>query len=304
MLDLILKDTFSRRFLIKASRQNTAGGLLQPLKFTDKNRAFSLVCGLCVPHGYWSQTLHSIERGNLSSIHTKSTSGRDSAEHRIAQYLYHKRIYIYELVNYNLNKDNLSNRSFEQSNGDSYTFSHVSAQLLASTQQPIELQSESAIGRLLWSLSCNEKQLNELAQALDLGGAENTGGAQTGGAESRERIIAAILAGEVIVSLQPKVSTPPKPLELLLPTVADRSMQGPPSSPADSVTEPASVTGSVAAGAATAAAIAAVPASIPDPRTQGEILEKAAEDGAPSCEECEKARAARVKSASAKAANA
>ncbi len=48
MLDSILKDSFGKRYLIKTSRQSSVRGLLQPLKFTDKNRAFSFVCGLRV----------------------------------------------------------------------------------------------------------------------------------------------------------------------------------------------------------------------------------------------------------------
>ncbi|HED35951.1 MAG TPA: hypothetical protein ENJ08_17280 [Gammaproteobacteria bacterium] len=274
MLDLILKDTFGKYYIIKTSRQNTARGLLQALNFTDKNRAFSFACNLCVPHGYWRLILYSVERGNLSSIHAKSTSGRHSAEHRIAEYLYRRRVYIYELVNYSASKGSQGKRSFEQRNGDRYTFSHVSTQLLASAQQPIELDSEADIGKLLWDLSFNEKQLNELAQALNLVGAENTGGAQ-----SRDLVIGAIMAGEIIVRHQPKPSTPPKPLELLEPTAADRPMQGPASS---SATEPVAPTA------------AAPPGNVPDPRTQAETLEKAAEDGVPFCEECEKAKAAQA----------
>ncbi|VAW73620.1 hypothetical protein MNBD_GAMMA10-1201 [hydrothermal vent metagenome] len=219
MLDISLEDTFGKRYVIKTFQQNTHQGALQPLKFSDKNRAFSFVCGLRVPHGYWQRTLGSIERGSLSSFHCKSDSGQSSPEHRISQYLYYKRIYIYELVNSRAHKDAQGSRSFEQSNGDRYTFNHVSAQLLAGPHQYVALNSETDIADLLRELPCDERQLDELARSLDLGGTPGSGNGH-----SRARISAGIMAGEIIVSVRPKRVIPPEPVVLQALTAADRPM--------------------------------------------------------------------------------
>jgi len=275
MFDLALEDTFGKRYVIKAFQQNTHQGSLQPLTFTDKNRAYSFVCGLRVPHGYWRRTLHSITQSNLSAIHCKSTSGQHSPEHLISEYLYRGRLYIYELVNYNADKNNQSKRSFDQGNGERYSFHHVSAQLLDSTQQRVALNSEAAVSELLKDLSCDEQQLDELARSLNLGDTQGSNG------QSQALIITAIMAGDVIVRFQPKRVTPPEPMELPGLSAVDRPAQAP-------------VANSPVATPAESISTAAAAASLPEPRSQAKTLENAAEEGDSFCETCEKAKAARA----------
>lgn len=265
MLDTTLEDTFGKHYAIRQFQQSTPHNTLEPLDFAGISQAFSFISRLRVPHGYWLRTLSSIEKASLSSIHTKSTAGRTGPEHRISEYLYQKRLFIYELVN---SSSDLSKRSIEHDNGDRYTFHHVSALLLSSTPQTHELRSESAAQALLSELPYSEKQLDELASALNLSPAQ--------GGTSSETIIAALTAGEIIVSKQPKLNAPAEPEVVSGTTRADKPMQASPPAAASPSSSPA-----------------AAPEESPlDNKTQAATLEKAAVDGAPFCKECAKAKAA------------
>ncbi|VAW59090.1 hypothetical protein MNBD_GAMMA11-2603 [hydrothermal vent metagenome] len=269
MLDSTLEDTFGNRYSIRQTRQNTWQGSLQPLRFTDVNHAFAFVNRLRPPHGYWLRTVHALEKNALSSTRPRSRTAQSCPEHQVSEYLYRERLFVYELVDDSSSGNDIQKRSFEQSNGDRYTFSHVSALLGAATLQPVDLHTKAAAEEMLGKLASDEQQLDELADELNLSSPEEVGGGSSG-----EKIIAAIMAGEVIVSIKPKLSSPPEPEVLLDATAADR--------PADMVS---SMAETVAEG---------VESSKADLKSQMGTLEKAAKEGIPFCEECEKARAAQA----------
>lgn len=266
MFDSYLEDVFGKRYVLKQSSEITAKATLPSLRFTNQTHAFQFVQGLRVSQNYWQRAI-----SRIPSISARLTcSNPYHSEQQISQLLHRKQLFIYELADFDRDSSNSSKRSVETANGDKYTFSHASTLLVAAPLDLIELNTKADVEKFLADISPNDKQLDQIASELKIEKPVSGGSAKT-----KELIAEALVASEVVVSVQKKLASPPMPTNESATLVVDKPVSLAPE-----------------ATIAVAAAIVEDPMSNINQKSQADTLSKASEDGTPFCEECEKAKAA------------
>jgi len=265
MFDSYLEDLFGKRYVLKQPFDITPQSSLNSLEFTDEGQAFQFICRLRASHNYWQRTL-----SNIPSVSAKQTFVKShSSERQISQLLYRKQLYIYELANFSRDSSDSNKRSVEVANGDKYTFSHASTLLVAAPLDLVDLNTKADAEKLLSEINPDDKQLDEIAKELNI---EKPASAST--AVTKELIVEAIVANEVVVSVQRKLARPPMPDKESATVAVDKPVALGPE-----------------AAVAVSAAVTVDAMSNINQKSQAETLKSASEDGTPFCEECEKAKA-------------
>jgi len=265
MFDSYLEDVFGKRYVLKQPFDIASQGSLTSLKFTSEGQAFQFICRLRTSQNYWQRTI-----SNIPSISAKQTNTKSNySERQISQLLYRKQLFVYELANFSKDSADSYKRSVETGNGDKYTFSHASTLLVAAPLDLVDLNTKADAEKLLQDISPNDEQLEQIASELNIQKSASASSAVTKGL-----IVEAIVANEVVVSVQKKLASPPMPTEESTAAAVDKPV---------SLSPEATVT--------ITAAAAVDPMSNINQKSQADTLKNASEDGKPFCEECEKAKA-------------
>jgi len=265
MFDSYIEDVFGKRYILKQQSELTTQQSFKPLRFTDESQAFQFLKRLRVPVDFWQRSV-----GRISHVpFENSKSANFQTERQVSKLLYRKQLSIFELQNFGKNSGDSQKRSVEQSNGDKYTFSHVSTLLVSAPLKLIDINSKADAEKLLQDLSPDNQQLNQIAKELNLSTLDNTDSAATS-----KLIVEAMVANDVVVSVQKKLASPPMPTKESEVAAADKPVALGPE-----------------AAVAVAAPVTVDAMSNVNQKSQAETLKKASEDGKPFCEECEKAKA-------------
>ncbi len=266
MFDSYIEDVFGKRYVLKQPFELSTQKSFKSLSFENEYQALQFLKRLRVPLNFWQRSLSKVSY--LPSENVKSIS--QHAERQVSKLLYRNQISIYELENYSRDNTNSEKRTVEKSNGDQYTFSHVSTLLVAAPLDLININSKADAEKLLQDIDPDKEQLNQIAKEFKL---TNIDGADSD--TTSKLIVEAMVTQDVVVSVQKKLSIPPKPTIESDVTAADKPVSLAPES-------------TLAVIAATATDIM----SNINQKSQADTLKKASEDGQPFCEECENAKAA------------
>lgn len=267
MLNTYLHDKFGKRYILKKQSELVSNAAFQPMLFNNESQALQFVRQLKVPTGYWSKITAGISAAPITTI--QNTQLKD--ERQICKLLCKKQVSIYELVGFSNTGSSSHKRSFEKSNGDKVTFSHASTLLVASNQGVVDVNSPADAEKAIADLPADKKELLALATSLNI-----QVSSVNSSEEIKQSISAALISKEVVVTIQPKLSIPPKPTQASEVIAADKPVALAPE------TEAAAIT-----------IVAAIDAmSNINQKSQAETLKSAAEEGKPFCEECEAAKQA------------
>ena len=198
MLDTYLEDTFGKRYVLKRQSDLTSQKSFKALNFSDESQAYQFVAKLRAPQGHWFKIISKL--GSFSTHQNISSKVR--AERIISQLLCRKQIFIYELALTNQTGSSIK-RSVQKDNGDSYTFIPVSSLLVAQPREMVNIGTAEDAKKLLDELKPGENKLKELTKELDISIASTA-------PQATEKLVAAIVSGEVVVSINKPIASPPK----------------------------------------------------------------------------------------------
>lgn len=269
MFDSYIDDVFGKRYILKRQSDLTSQKSFKALSFSDENSAYQFLNRVRAPLDYWQKTLSKL--GNTSPAKSRSTNL--CAQHTVGSLLYRKQLFLFELDGNSQQNTSASKRSLPKSNGDTYVFSHVSSLLVAEPTEVITVHSKADAKKLINELSPSDEDLKQLTSELNISTQESQGGSAT-----KNKLIEALVAGEIIVNVRKPLASPPERETETEVNTADKPAELGPDSGAVTVKQ----------------AAANDPMSDINQKSQAETLEKAAEDGKPFCEECEKAKAAKA----------
>jgi hypothetical protein len=264
MFDSYLEDVFGKRYVLKQQFEITPQKSFQSLSFTDEHQALQFIRRLRAPHNFWQKSLHKTSR--ITFKHVKPVQLH--AERQVSQLLYRKQLFIYELPNLSQNNSGSEKRSVEKNNGDKYTFSHSSSLLVAAPLDLVDINTKADAEKLIHEINPNKEQLEQIASELDI---PKSASGDT--AETTKLVVAAMVSKEVVVSVQKKLSIPPKPEKESEVVASDKPVALGPE-----------------AAVAVTAVVAVDPMSNINQKSQADTLKKASDEGKPFCEECEKAK--------------
>ncbi|VAW56909.1 Phospholipase, partial [hydrothermal vent metagenome] len=304
MFEKKLKDCFGRYFIFKSYRLSQNKVNQSPLRFSSASEAYSFIMRLKAPYGYWRRLLSPFS--NVMNAHPRhhfTNNVEDNAARNMAQYLYRKQGYFYEIINNPDENNPIKDRVLEQPNEDRYTFYDASIWLTSDTLDTVSIhdthQAETVLLNLLQAKDAtfklntpeatksephtqthtagakltsnphdaqNDAKIQALAKSLKLNGSKN---ANT--SVSKQLIIDALVSGAVVIVQQKKRVAPPKKLIEVPLTEAGK--------PAIFISSPL------------IPEIMSEPISHINQAAQSAALRQAAENGSPFCEEYAKEKA-------------
>ncbi len=265
MLNTYLQDKFGKRYILKTQSELVSKASFQAIPFKNESQAFQFIRQLRVPTNYWSRVTARISTAPISTIQVT----QHQAERQVCKLLCRKQVSIYELVGFSSKGTGSQKRSFEKPNGDKVTFSHASTLLVASNIDVVDINTPAEAEKTIADLPSDKDELLALATSLQI-----QASATNSPEEIKSSIASSLVSKEVVVTVQPKLSIPPKPTQITDVIAADKPVELAPEA------EPA-----------IAASIVAIDGlSNINQKSQAETLKKASEEGKPFCEECEAAK--------------
>lgn len=263
MLDTYIQDTFGKRYVIKRQSDLSSNKSFKALNFSDENQAYQFIHKLRTPQDYWLKTVSKL--GTFST--RQNTPSKLHAERLICRLLCRKQLFIYELSGANQGGSSAVKRSIKKASGDTYTFIPVSSLLIAQPRELVNVNTKADAEKLLNELSPDEVQLKEIYKELNISSSDT-------GSQSTEKLVAAIVSGDIVVAINKPLASPPTRETETEVATADK--------PAELSPDAGVVTVNQAAPAD--------PMSNINQKPQADTLVKASDEGTPFCEECEKAK--------------
>lgn len=261
MLTTAIEDIFGNRYIVKQRHQITPSNqCVTPVSFSSILQATQFVKRLKTPVDFWKKL--SVEPNN------RRKANASPAYENIAQQLVRGNYLVFELGNKELASQGYAAAAVEQPNGDRYTFAPASALLTAPAANTLETTSEKEAADALEKLGASDEQLEAIAKSLSITPANPSEG------NLKATIVAALVAGQIVVIEQKKLSAPPKlPAESSVDS-KDKPVELAPEAEAAPVQQEANEKSTI------------------DEPSQADTLRSASENAAALCEECESSEAA------------
>lgn len=300
MLEEKIRDRFGNCYVVQLPHHRRLHKIKHVhLEFTSPDQAYRFISGLDAPYNCWRRLVSFLSTVTdtpsiLEYDQNFAYSPEDQPVRLASECICRNKLFIYELAEHNNRHTPIKARIFEPSGGTKYIFSHPSILLASSTIEPYSIPDKTAAEALMQRLIGEDKadaqgKTSALAISLKLvtpAASKPLSSAQTrkitAGKPANDildanqaLIIAALLAGDIVIIEQKPQSAPPKPQEEMPLTAADR-----PIVPSSASFAPPSVM--------------AEPDNELNQASQAATLIKAAEEGTPFCGACEKAEQAQA----------
>lgn len=253
----VVKDRVGQNYIICLGNQ---GQLIKPERFHNAQASYQFVSSLRIPFGLWQNIASSNSFFSLQSW--QNTNPSLSIEHYAAEALVLGAIEVYKTADVQKLHQQMTKARVTDSTGCSYQFQPASSLLLPNSADKKTIHNEREAAQFIEKLNLSAQVLEELHSTFNL-----VPSAQSGDTSALK---AGLVSGEVAITLVPETHKPQAITEYV-----DQVTQ----QPSQAYPEPASVKKSESQNASTR-----------DDETSAAVLELAAEEGTPFCEECEKTK--------------
>ena len=237
--------------------------------FPDKNAALQFINNLQVPLFFWQNLAQ--ENSFFSYTNWKNTNPWAGIEHYIAEALTQGSVQAYKTASVSELNESLQLRSFKDTLGKRFELQPAVSLLVNSTADVQSVNNKASAEKILQDLNITAYSAASISKSLNL---------PEGNGNSIEALQAALVNGDVVITQQAEALKPSTGQDLIETVFeAAKSPSAPP--PADA---PPAADSSEASPAKEKES-----EPVRDDKSSAAVLEQAAEDGTPFCEECEKA---------------
>lgn len=258
----VFKSRTGLHYSLRLSNKGAQLNSLKPKTFIDKNTASQFVHNLQVPLFFWENLARS--NSFFSYSNWNNTNPWSSIEDYIAQALMQGSVVAYETASISQLTESRQLRSFKDTLGKSFELQPASSLLVNSTADVKPVNDKVSAEKILQDLEITAHSAESINKSLNLPASNGN---------SIETLKAALINGDVVLTQQAEALKPESTGDFV-----DAVFEA-----AKSPSEPPPQTESVPA-------VEKQPESVRDEKATAEVMTKAAEDGTPFCEECEKAK--------------
>jgi len=248
---------------------------LKAESFSDINAATQFVHSLQVPLFFWEN----LAQGNtfFSFSNWKNANPWASIEDYIAQTLVQGSVQAYETASISELTQSRQARSFKDSSGKSFELQPATALLVDATAEVKPVNDNASAIKILQDLDITAQSAESINASLNLSANSGT---------SIEVLTSALVKGDIVLTQQAEAPKPESTGDFVDAVFqAAKTAEEPPPPAEDTSSSPAESKNSSAPQENTSKE-----PTVRDDKTTADVLTKAAEDGTPFCEECEKAK--------------
>jgi len=248
---------------------------LKAESFSDINAATQFVHSLQVPLFFWENLAQS--NTFFSYSNWKSTNPWAGIEDYIAQTLVQGSVQAYETASISELTQSRQARSFKDSSGKSFELQPATALLVDATAEVKPVNDNASAIKILQDLDITAQSAESINASLNLSANSGT---------SIEVLTSALVKGDIVLTQQAEAPKPESTGDFVDAVFqAAKTAEEPPPPAEDTYSSPAESKNSSAPQENTSKE-----PTVRDDKTTADVLTKAAEDGTPFCEECEKAK--------------
>jgi len=289
------KSRTGQHYTLRLTNKSAQLNALKAESFSDKNAASYFVHNLQVPLFFWEN----LARSNtfFSYNNWKNANPWAGIEDYIAQTLVQGSVVAYETASISKLTESRQVRSFKDSSGKGFELQPATALLVDSTAEVQPVHDKASAIKILQDLDITTHSAESLNKSLNLPANNGT---------SIEVLVSALIKGDVVLTQQAEALKPESTGDFVdaVFEAAKSPVEPPPPAPpppqaeatpsaADDASSPPADSNSSAAGSSSSSEsqeTANKEPTVRDDKTTADVLTKAAEDGTPFCEECEKAK--------------
>ena len=233
--------------------------------FTDKNTALQFVTNLQVPLFFWEN----LAQSNTFFSYRNWTNANPWAgiEHYIAQALTQGSVQAYKTASISQLNESRQLRSFKDTQGKRFELQPAASLLVNATAEVKPVHDKVSAEKVLQDLNITAESAESINKSFNLPANSGT---------SVEALKTALIIGDIVLTQLPEALKPESTgdfVEAVIEQAKAASAPPPPTAPAEE--SPAKEKESE---------------PVRDDKSSAAVLEQAAEDGTPFCEECEKAK--------------
>jgi len=250
----LVKNNVGQHYIISLRNFSSQTKSIKAEKFNNVNASLQFLHTLRVPHGIWqsiavANTFFSYQSWKIHHPHS-------TIEHYIAESLVQGWVQVYASSNLYSIKPSASKASFSDEFGTGFQLQPAAALLLNNKADTKILNSESDAKALIKKFDADDSALAEILSDNNI--AINKSPSET--------MVAALMSGELVVTIHPSATKPSVTTEYVEEVVNNAQPEPAPQAKETSTQQ-----------------------SQRDDDASAAVLQQAAEDGTPFCEECEKA---------------
>lgn len=279
----VVKDLVGQHYIICLRHFSMQNKALIPEKFINAFASFQFIQQLQVPLGFWESIASTDSFFGLQNW--QNSHPHSNIEHYAAEALVNRMVQVYKTDISLVSNQQRKNDSVKDEFGRTYQFQSAANLLLLNSVDKKSIQNKTQAQAFINQLNLSTEEMTEFNQSYNL--------ASTG--EPAETLQAALISGDVVVTIQPEMRKSQKATEYIevannvaesAPTpISDTELTASESSP---TSEPATAEESTSPNQNQEQSSTETNTPLRDDKSSADVLKSSAEEGTPFCEECEK----------------